>query len=286
MLRWQLVKAGFEPFEARLEVGAPAAAAGRPDTEARPYPPAARPATACAAPCSCLAVATWRRPSVTTGSICTEVRTGISRSSSCAVAMRSRRSGPSWNARRPPSSAAWDAPLNSAIARAGRVHRRGSWAAYPEGRGDYPVSGVSWFEAVAVLRLDAQESFPACFTGARHLARTYFMEVVTLGNFDGRGPVEVTKAEGPWAAWHVRNGGQCQRVGVERVPGPEVHPWRRMERTGLPGDGERCPAAARSRRDKRLQMCKGRRTVRRVCVRPVGGAGSCPRGEPAEACLR
>ncbi len=36
MLRWKLAKAGFEPFEARLEVGAPAAAAGRPDTEARP----------------------------------------------------------------------------------------------------------------------------------------------------------------------------------------------------------------------------------------------------------
>jgi eukaryotic-like serine/threonine-protein kinase len=35
MLRWRIVKAGFEPHEARLEVGVPAAAAGRPDFHAR-----------------------------------------------------------------------------------------------------------------------------------------------------------------------------------------------------------------------------------------------------------
>ncbi len=36
MLRWKLAKGGFEPVEARLEVGAPAAAVGRPDFDARP----------------------------------------------------------------------------------------------------------------------------------------------------------------------------------------------------------------------------------------------------------
>src|SRR5215467_711857 len=35
MLRWRLTKSGFEPIEARLEVGTPAAAVGRPDFDAR-----------------------------------------------------------------------------------------------------------------------------------------------------------------------------------------------------------------------------------------------------------
>jgi len=35
-LRWRITKTGFEPLEARLEVGAPAAAAGRRDVDARP----------------------------------------------------------------------------------------------------------------------------------------------------------------------------------------------------------------------------------------------------------
>jgi hypothetical protein len=36
MLRWQLTKSGFDPLEARLQVGAPAAAIGRPDVDAKP----------------------------------------------------------------------------------------------------------------------------------------------------------------------------------------------------------------------------------------------------------
>ena len=36
MLRWRITKIGFEPIEARLEVGPPAAAVGRPDVDARP----------------------------------------------------------------------------------------------------------------------------------------------------------------------------------------------------------------------------------------------------------
>ena len=36
MLHWRLTKSGFEPIEARLEVGTPAAAMGRPDVDARP----------------------------------------------------------------------------------------------------------------------------------------------------------------------------------------------------------------------------------------------------------
>ena len=36
MLRWRITKSGFEPIEARLEVGTPAAAIGHPDFNARP----------------------------------------------------------------------------------------------------------------------------------------------------------------------------------------------------------------------------------------------------------
>ena len=36
MLRWRITKPGFDPVEARFEVGAPAAAAGRPDVDAKP----------------------------------------------------------------------------------------------------------------------------------------------------------------------------------------------------------------------------------------------------------
>ena len=36
MLRWRITKPDFDPVEARFEVGAPAAAAGRPDVDAKP----------------------------------------------------------------------------------------------------------------------------------------------------------------------------------------------------------------------------------------------------------
>ena len=104
--------------------------------------------------------------------------------------------------------------------------------AYPEGQAEYPVSGVSWFEAVAYCA-SMQKIVPSVFHWRKAFGEAFFMEVVTLGNFNGRGRGG-REAEGPWTAWHVRHGGQRQRVGLERVPGQAVHPWRRMERTCLP----------------------------------------------------
>ena len=191
MLRWQLVKAGFEPFEARLEVGAPAAAAGRPDTEARPI----RLRKAGDGVRGAVFVPGGRYMETTLGDYWID-RTEVTNRDFQEFIVRGGYENPAFWTELERSSPSLFSRLGRAAEFSDRTGRPGpsTWelGAYPEGRGDYPVSGVSWFEAVAYCA-SMHKVVPSVFHWRKAFGATYFMEVVTLGNFDGRGPVEVTK---------------------------------------------------------------------------------------------
>jgi dienelactone hydrolase/predicted Ser/Thr protein kinase len=71
---------------------------------------------------------------------------------------------------------------------------------YPEGQGDYPVGGISWFEAAAYANF-AGKRLPTIyhwFRGAN--PDELFADILRRSNFDGRGPVRVGERDGlgPW----------------------------------------------------------------------------------------
>jgi tRNA A-37 threonylcarbamoyl transferase component Bud32/cephalosporin-C deacetylase-like acetyl esterase len=66
---------------------------------------------------------------------------------------------------------------------------------YPEDRGDYPVGGVSWYEAAAYADF-AGKSLPTVAHWQRAAAFGQFSEIVMLSNFGGQGPAPAGKFQG------------------------------------------------------------------------------------------
>ena len=82
--------------------------------------------------------------------------------------------------------------------------RRGpaTWelSSYPEGRDDFPVSGISWFEAAAYAEY-AGGSLPSIYHWFRASgADDIFSQILRLSNVDGKGPVRAgeLRGVGPW----------------------------------------------------------------------------------------
>jgi len=67
-----------------------------------------------------------------------------------------------------------------------------SWelGSYPEGHEDYPVNGVSWFEAAAYAEF-AGKSLPTIYHWYKAAGITNFSEILKLSNFGGKGPAKV-----------------------------------------------------------------------------------------------
>ena len=185
VLRWKIASAGFEPLEARLEVGAPAAAAGRPDIDARPI--------------RLRRVGEGVRGAVfVPGSryLGTELadywidRTEVSNRDFKQFIDDGGYQQPQYWAELERLSPALFGRLGHAAEFSDRTGRPGpaTWelGAYPEGQAEYPVSGVSWFEAVAYCA-SLQKIVPTVFHWRKAFGEAFFMEVVTLGNFNGRG---------------------------------------------------------------------------------------------------
>ena len=61
---------------------------------------------------------------------------------------------------------------------------------YPDGQDDYPVSGISWFEAAAYAE-SAGKSLPTIYHWDRAALTWASGNIVPLSNFSGRGPVAV-----------------------------------------------------------------------------------------------
>jgi dienelactone hydrolase len=197
MLRWKLVKAGFEPLEARLEVGAPSAAAGRPDTEARPI----RLHRAGEGIPGAVFVPGGRYEGRNLPDYWID-RTEVTNRDFKRFVDRGGYQNPAWWTELERAAPSIFGRLERASEFTDRTGRPGpsTWelGAYPEGQDEHPVSGVSWFEAAAYCA-SVQKILPTVFHWHRAFGETYFMEVVTLGNFNGRGvePVGRLKDLGP-----------------------------------------------------------------------------------------
>lgn len=199
-LRWRITKSGFEPIEARLEVGAPAAAAGRPDTEAPPI----RLQPTGSEMASMVSVPGGRQNGVTLTDYWID-RTEVTNREYKKFVDRGGYQDPRY----------W-----TELERAPRVSNRGgagstftdrtgrpgpsTWelGAYPEGKDDFPVSGVSWYEAVAYCE-SVGKRLPSAFHWKKAFGASFFVEVLLLGNFNGRGPEDTRKLKevGPYGTY-------------------------------------------------------------------------------------
>jgi eukaryotic-like serine/threonine-protein kinase len=72
-----------------------------------------------------------------------------------------------------------------------------TWAhgTYPEGQADFPVGGISWYEAAAYAQF-AGKSLPTMYHWYRAAALGRFADILTVSNFTGTGPAPVGKYQG------------------------------------------------------------------------------------------
>ena len=158
MLRWRITKPGFDPIEARFEVGAPAAAAGRPDVEAKPV--RLRPVNGDFA----------GMVFVPGGDQLTDYwidRTEVANRDFKKFVDAGRYDDRFRDRTGRPGPATWE------------------FGAFPQGQDAHPVNGVSWFEAVAYCQF-VGKTLPTVRHWRRAFGETFFVEVVTIGNFRGR----------------------------------------------------------------------------------------------------
>jgi dienelactone hydrolase len=66
---------------------------------------------------------------------------------------------------------------------------------YPSGQDDFPVGGVSWFEAMAYA-VFANKQLPTIYQWRRTASPGIYSDVVQFSNFNGHGPVQVGSLEG------------------------------------------------------------------------------------------
>jgi dienelactone hydrolase len=200
-LRWKITKAGFEPLEARLEVGAPAAAIGRPDVDARPIP--LRPTGGDAPPM--VFVPGGRQGGVVLPDYWIDQTEVTNRDFKTFVDQGGYQNPRYWTQLRQdaPQLAARDRIPATLRDRTGRPGPS-TWelGTFRDAQDEYPVTGVSWFEAVAYCEF-AHKSLPTIFHWRRAFGFAAFMEVVMLGNFGGRGPESTKRLKevGPYGTY-------------------------------------------------------------------------------------
>ncbi|MFQ6110184.1 MAG: SUMF1/EgtB/PvdO family nonheme iron enzyme, partial [Candidatus Aminicenantales bacterium] len=109
----------------------------------------------------------------------------------------------------------WEEALAEFVDQTGRPGPA-SWQAgdYPEGEGDYPVSGVSWYEAAAYAEFSGKSLPTGSHWGIARGEYTPMIQIFQVGgdavfvpfsNFEGKGPVQVGSLPGitPYGAYDM-----------------------------------------------------------------------------------
>jgi tRNA A-37 threonylcarbamoyl transferase component Bud32/pimeloyl-ACP methyl ester carboxylesterase len=146
----------------------------------------------------------------------------------------------------------WEAAVATFLDRTGRPGPA-TWelASYSDGRGDYPVGGVSWYEAAAYCAF-AGKSLPTLYHWYRAAGSDLFDDIVRLSNYSGEGPVPVGSyaGVGPFGAydmagnvkewtWNETDGGRYILGGAWNEPAYRFRdyeafdPWGRGENHGF-----------------------------------------------------
>ena len=89
---------------------------------------------------------------------------------------------------------------DSATQPAGRARPSWQLGSYPEGQADFPVGGISWFEAQAYAQFVGKR-LPTIYHWYRAAnPEDLFADILRVSNFDSRGPVKVGERAGlgPW----------------------------------------------------------------------------------------
>ena len=100
------------------------------------------------------------------------------------------------------------------------------------GQDDYPVAGVSWYEAAAYARW-AGKSLPTIYHWSRAADQRLSGDVVPASNFSGKSLLPVGASRRYHPRRHDRYGRQRQRVVPECDRREPLHPGWRVERTRL-----------------------------------------------------
>ena len=89
----------------------------------------------------------------------------------------------------------WDEGIALFVDRTGRSGPS-TWEGgdYPDGEGDFPVTGVSWYEAAAYARFVGRE-LPSAAHWQQALANSMFPWLLPPSNFSGKGPRRVTASQ-------------------------------------------------------------------------------------------
>jgi len=103
---------------------------------------------------------------------------------------------------------------------------------YPPGHDDFPVSGVSWYEALAYAEF-ANKQIPTVYHWFRAANQGIWSDILHFSNFAGSGPVRVGRPAKPRPVRNLRYGRQRQGMVLERHRESPVHSGRGLERRAL-----------------------------------------------------
>ena len=169
---------------------------------------------------------------------------------------------------------------------------------YPQGQADYPVEGVSWFEAAAYAEFRGQSLPTVYHWAAAALPASEMIEplsnaLLPLSNLEGNGPEPVASRPAISFAGAYDMAGNVRRVDLERggrealpagrsVDGPRLQVHECFPRVavgaashlrdppgGLPG-GRACRAARRRDRASRRGFLRHRAPLRGCLADPCG----------------
>jgi dienelactone hydrolase len=97
----------------------------------------------------------------------------------------------------------WPAAIDRFVDATGRSGPAGwRFGEYPEGAGDLPVTGISWYEAAAFATF-AGKQLPSAYHWFRSGGAGFYSNILTLSNFSGKGPSPVGTHRGIGEFGHV-----------------------------------------------------------------------------------